>query len=51
MKEYSIIAKELQDIMELIANGWECDKFEPDTTLYVHLTNGTENIDFEFVQC
>lgn len=51
MKEYSVTAKELQDIMELMANGWECDKFESDETLYIHLTNESETVDFEFVQC
>ena len=50
-REYSITAEELQEIMELMANGWKCEKFEVDETLYIRCTHKSEMKDFEFVQC
>lgn len=26
--EYSITAEELQEILDLVANGWNCERFE-----------------------
>lgn len=49
--EYSITAEELQEILFLTANGWKCERFEADETLYLHFTNGSEVKKFEFVRC
>lgn len=49
--EYSITAKELQEIMELMLNGYECEKFEADETLYVKCTKGDMIKEYEFVRC
>lgn len=51
MNEYSITSEELQEIMELITDGWKCEKFEANSTLYVKLTDGSEEKDYEFVRC
>ena len=49
--EYNITAEELQEILDLVANGWNCERFEADETLYLCLTNGSEVKKFEFVCC
>ena len=49
--EYSITAEELQEILFLTANGWNCERFEADETLYLCFTNGSEVKQFEFVRC
>lgn len=50
-KEYSVVGEELQEIMELILNGYECETFEPNDTLYLRLVKGNEKKEFEFIQC
>lgn len=49
--EYSIIAEELKNIIELIADGYKCEKLEADETLYLRLEKDGDIKEFEFVEC
>lgn len=49
--EYSIVAEELQEIIKLISNGYKCEKFEADETLYLRLEKDGDIKEFEFVNC
>ncbi len=51
MNEYSITYEELREIIDLIASGWQCDKLEDGYTLYIKLTKGDKNKEFDFVHC
>lgn len=49
--EYSITDKELWEIMTLMLNGYECEKFEPGETLYVKCVKENLVQEYEFVRC
>lgn len=49
--EYSIVAGELQEIIELVSNGYKCEKLEADETLYLRLEKDGDKKEFEFVNC
>ena len=51
MNEYSITYEELREIIDLIASGLQCDKLEDGYTLYIKLTKGDKNKEFDFVHC
>lgn len=51
MAEYSITAEEMQEIVQLMADGWKCDELTECGVLYLRLSNGTEKKEFEFVEC
>ena len=51
MNEYSITSEELKEIIELIAAGWQCERFEECYTLYIKLIKGDESKEFDFVRC
>ena len=48
-KEYSVVGEELQEIMELILNGYEYETFESNDTLYLRLVKGNEKKEFDHV--
>lgn len=49
--EYSIVADELKEIIELVSNGYKCEKLEADETLYLCLEKDEDTKEFEFVNC
>ena len=51
MNEYSITADELQEIFELMEDGWRCTTLEEGETLYIRLELCSEIKKFEFVKC
>jgi exoribonuclease II len=51
MNEYSITAEELQEIFDLMADGWRCTTLEEGATLYICLELCSETREFEFVKC
>ena len=49
--EYSITAEELQEMLNLMANGYICEKLEASETLYFYFCKAEDVKCFEFVKC